>query len=238
MEELLLSCQVCFSEVAVEIKQYVWDEIDSNSWLVVEGCKGLLVDVVQNVELLKVVRDLEELTVTLTHSHFDHICGLNEIRAANKRAEVVCTELCSINIGNKHKNMSASANAFMAFYSGNRHILNMEPFISDPAEIRFEDTYQFEWMGHKVFLDSFYGHSNDSLIMILDDMYMFSGDTILSIPTVTRFPGGSTEKFWTYDIPKLKRMMVNIVYPGHGAPGRLDDMIATNTMPEKYSEGK
>ena len=95
----------------------------------------------------------------------------------------------------------------------------------------------FVWEGHQVNLIRFFGHSNDSLIAVIDEKYMFSGDTILGIPTVTRFPGGSTKRFWNEDIPKLQKMVSEIetVFPGHGDPGRLDVFIAVNTKPERIS---
>lgn len=84
-------------------------------------------------------------------------------------------------------------------------------------------------------LSQFFGHSNDSIIAVVDDKYMFSGDTVLSNPTVTRFAGGSTKNFWNDDIPRLKDYIpyIEIVFPGHGGVGRLCDMIEIN---EKYKK--
>ena len=45
---------------------------------------------------------------------------------------------------------------------------------------------------------------NSNLIAVVDNKFMFSGDTLLSIPTITRFRSGSTKLFWEEDIPKLK----------------------------------
>ena len=79
-------------------------------------------------------------------------------------------------------------------------------------------------------LSQFFGHSNDSIIAVVDDKYMFSGDAILSIPTVTRFVGGSSKKFWDNDIPRLKEYIpyIEMVFPGHGDIGKLCDMIEIN----------
>ncbi|MCR4717791.1 MAG: hypothetical protein K5656_11500 [Lachnospiraceae bacterium] len=59
---------------------------------------------------------------------------------------------------------------------------------------------------------------------------MFLGDTVLNIPTITRFSGGSTDEFKEHDIPKLKELNVEIVYPGHGVPGVLDTMLSGNMI--------
>lgn len=219
----------------MEIKQFVWDVVNSNSWLIVENNKGILVDIIKSHDLYSEIADLDEIIVILTHSHFDHIVGLNQIRLINPNIKVIATIECSRNIGNKYRNMSASANAFMTFYSGKNY--KIEPFTCKTAEFSFANKKEFCWGRHKVKLDAFHGHSNDSLVAIIDDRYMFSGDTILPIPTITRFPGGSTARFWEEDIPKLQNINVEIVFPGHGTSGKLGDMIEINKRPEKYKRG-
>lgn len=231
-----------------KLDRFTWNVVDSNAYLIREGNSGLLIDTVDDSELYKQVITLDDLRIILTHSHFDHISGLSKIRELKPEVRVISTSECSRNIGNKHKNMSASGNAFLAFYlkKNNRasELKDSEEklrYIRDtecsPAEIVFQDELKFVWEGHHVTLIRFFGHSNDSLSAVIDGKYMFSGDTILSIPTVTRFPGGSTKQFWNGDIPKLQKMVSEIeaVFPGHGAPGRLDDFIAVNTKPERIS---
>lgn len=218
----------------MEIKQYVWDVVDSNSWLVTEENRGLLVDAIDSEELTIAIKKLDELTIVLTHSHFDHIYGLNKIRKIRPDAKVLSTRLCSENLGNIYRNMSSSANVFIAFYSGRKDI-KIEPFRCDPSEISFENELSFIWNEHKIQLLSFHGHTLDSLIAIIDEKLLFSGDTLLSIPTVTRFPGGSTEKFWMEDVPRLQALNeIKMVYPGHRKPGNLKDMLSINKLPSKY----
>lgn len=229
----------------LQVRRYIWDVIDANSYLLTTDRHGLLIDAVDSPELIHAVSVLDDLTVILTHCHFDHICGLNLIRKTVPNTTVCSTTLCSENIGKKSKNLSSSANAFIAFYmakrqensevlSNNKSIKNIVPFICRPAEQTFEGETILNWQGHKVKLVQCGGHSKDSLIAILDDRYMFSGDTLLPIPTVTRFPSGSTAMFWEETFPKLMAMTVELVFPGHGEPGKLKDMLAGNQVPERY----
>ena len=205
----------------MEIKQFVWDVVDSNSWLIIEGNSGILIDAVASQEMYREILSLSSLTIILTHSHFDHIYGLNKIREIKPDVKVIATCLCSEYLGNIYKNMSASANAFMFFYTGSNDV-KVEPVICSAADIIFDDEYLFEWENHQVQLLAFHGHSPDSLIAIVDNELIFSGDSILSIPTVTRFPGGSTKRFWEEDVPVLMKMSnKSMVYPGHGIEGRL-----------------
>jgi glyoxylase-like metal-dependent hydrolase (beta-lactamase superfamily II) len=134
--------------------------------------------------------------------------------------------------------MSSVANIFLMFYNKQEIEEDLiKPTICKPAEEVFEDRLDFNWNDHKINLLAVHGHSSDGLIAILDDKYMFSGDSLLSIPTVTRFPNGSTRKFWEEDIPLLKSLKQElVVYPGHGMPGRIVDMLTRNKLPKKYNK--
>ncbi len=218
----------------MEIRQFTWNVVDSNSWLLKEDNHGLLIDANGSKELYEELLRLDSLNIILTHSHFDHIIGLNRIQELRPDASVISTKLCSENLGNIYKNMSSSATAFMVFYSG-RNDIEIEPFTCNPADEVFDNEYVFEWCGHKIELSSFQGHSSDGLIAVIDGEAMYSGDTVLSIPTVTRFPSGSTAKFWKEDMPRLREMDSEmLVYPGHGEQGKLGDMLAVNKEPERY----
>ena len=220
---------------SLEIKKFTCSLVDSNSFLIVEGNKGLLIDATDSDELYKAIEPLSELTIILTHCHFDHIVGLNRIRDLKPQTKVVATSLCSEYIGNSYKNMSSVANIFLMFYNKQEIEEDLiKPTTCKPAEIVFNDKQIFDWNGHNINLLAVHGHSKDSLIAILDEKYLFSGDTLLSIPTVTRFPNGSTRKFWEEDIPLLKSLNQNlIVYPGHGEVGSISDMILVNKLPKK-----
>ena len=102
----------------MKIKQFTWNIVDSNSWLITEENHGLLIDAIDSEDLYETLEPLETVNIIITHAHFDHIYGLNRIKELKPGAVVYATKQCSLNIGNKYKNMSASANAFMAFYKG------------------------------------------------------------------------------------------------------------------------
>lgn len=219
----------------MEIKQYSWDIVDSNSWLILEEDNGLLIDVIDSQKLFQIVQTLRSLSVILTHAHFDHIIGLNKIRELKPDTKVICTQRCSEYLENVYRNMSLTTTVFMKFYEGgDKGEIEIKPFTCEAADETFLNQKEFQWCRHEIRLEAVHGHSDDSLIAVADGKYMFSGDTILLIPTVTRFPCGSTKRFWQEDIPLLKKTEVDVVYPGHGLSGRLEDMIAVNKMPERY----
>ena len=221
----------------MDIKQFVWEAVDSNSWLLTEGEHGLLIDAVDSNELYTSISELESLTIILTHSHFDHIVGLNQIRELKPDTTVIATELCSNNIGNKHRNMSSTADAFMTFYhEGENKDYKILPIICEPADRTFDNAYTFDWCGHEVNIMAVHGHSDDGLIVEMDNRILFSGDTLLSIPTVTRFPRGNSKRFWLEDMQMLMDMEhIEYVYPGHGQKGNIGEMLKANKIPERYS---
>ena len=214
----------------MEIRQYKWDVVDSNSWLITEENQGLLIDAVENKSLYAELVHLDDLIVILTHSHFDHIIGLNRIREIRPAVTVISTENCSKYLINQYRNMSSSANAFLKFYNnGYKSNTEVKPFVCEPADRIFTDKMILTWSGHLVKLLAVHGHTDDSLLTEIDGEILFSGDTLLAIPTVTRFPTGSSARFWGEDLPILRKMNhIKCVYPGHGNPGTLEKMIAAN----------
>lgn len=213
------------------IQRFKWDILDSNAWLLVEEQSGLLFDPVDSQALYAAIDGLTELLIVLTHCHYDHICGLNHIRAIKPEARVLATRECSERICSPGGNLSNVANAFIAFHNHSDMVEDLiTPFSCAPAEWIFEYALNTEWQGHSLKLVEYNGHSRGSLCCEIDDSFLVTGDTLLPLPTVTRLPGGSTRRFWDEDIPRLEAMRGSIkrVYPGHGAPGRLEDMLWIN----------
>ena len=209
----------------MNLKQFTWNIVDSNSWLILEGPHGLLIDAVDSEELYEAIEHLASLSIILTHSHFDHIIGLNRIRAIKPETIVIATKQCSLNIGDIHKNLSSTATAFLSFYEqGRKSNTQIKAFTCTPAQVTFKGAEKvFNWQGHKVELKAVYGHSNDGLVAFIDQKLLFSGDTLLAVPTVTRFPGGNKKRYQEEDIPLLKSIISKkcYVYPGHGVASKL-----------------
>ena len=87
-----------------------------------------------------------------------------------------------------------------------------------------------EWQEHKLFIKETPGHSKGSICILLDDKYLFSGDTIFrEYPTATRMPGGSTKAYRTITEPWLDSLPQDIVvYPGHTESFRLGERYKTS----------
>lgn len=233
-----------FTAQDITIKRFTWDIVDTNTYLLLEDNNALIIDPVDSSRLFEAVANIDHIDIILTHSHFDHICGLNKLRSLKSDVRVIATTECSENIGNIYRNMSSAAEAFLTFYYQNKGIEadigsmigRIGTFTCEPADLVFDEKLEIAWCNHSVELIRCFGHSNDSLIALTDGKYLFSGDTLLNIPTTTRFIGGSTSRFWKEDYPNLEKLSakVEIVFPGHGDPGNIKEMLAVNDMPDRY----
>ena len=220
------------------LQRFTWSVVDANSYLLSDESSALLFDAVDSHELYEAILPVDNLTIIVSHSHFDHISGLNHIREMKPDCQVISTSRCSENMGNCYRNMSSLGNVFLAFYLNKKRgasktnaldatTNSIGPIICDPADKTYDRETAFAWNNHDVRLLQFYGHSEDSLAAIIDNAYLFSGDTLLPIPVVTRFPGGSTRRYFEEDIPKLKSLesQIRVVFPGHGEQGSMKEMI-------------
>lgn len=142
--------------------------------------------------------------IILTHEHFDHCWGVNEL-VERFQIPIVCSELCAKAIKSEKRNCSV-------FYD------NKEQFTIN------SETISVESMGFILhFADSdirFYstpGHTEASICFVVGK-YLFTGDTLIyNMPTVTKLPTGNAlklkESFKLLHFLSDKGLQV---CPGHG----------------------
>lgn len=214
------------------VYQFVWNYIDSNAYVVVKGQDALVIDPVDTKEFWTLLKDkaIQRVTVVLTHGHFDHITGLNRLRDTVD-CKVYAHLDCSKMIGSVAKNLSGTANVIAQF---NEKVCKtgiwVEPFACAPAECSFESDITFYWQDYAAQLLVTPGHSAGSTCLLLNQKWLFSGDTLLGVPTITRLPGGSKKLFQELTLPKLEKLkkQVERVFPGHGEAGTMEEMLSGN----------
>ena len=223
------------------VNQFVWWAINSNAYVVCEGKSLLIVDPIDSEEFYEFVweQKAKNILIILTHSHYDHISGLNHLKELEAELCVLASKKCSLNIRNARKNLSHYSNIIAALHDYKTFrtelVKDFKPFVCEAADVTFEARLKTEWSGHSLQLTEYKGHSEDSICCILDNKYLFSGDTLMPFPTVTQLPGGSKKLFLKEDIPKLKKLIgkIDVVFPGHGMPGDLCTMCAVNVKQGK-----
>ncbi len=205
----------------MEIRKFVWNFLDSNTYVLQEEFQEekqyLVIDPIDNDGILDELKNANSVTVLLTHEHFDHICGLNKLRAAIS-CKVIASAACSERMQNVKANMSLYADIMATVTKNEIQVPEFwKPFSCNKADITFDCSYTFTWMGHSVKLIATPGHSPGSCCILVDDK-LFSGDTILENQIMIGFPGSSKKVFRKDTIPLLEKLLysVNCVYPGHG----------------------
>lgn len=192
---------------------------ESNCYLIEEAGHALIIDPNQEGKITKILKEHQWILdhVILTHEHCDHMKGLNELREHFKFL-VIAQKQCSKNLKNKVKNMSGMMETYLYFKNGGKDLIHYEPFICDPAEIEFDQTYDLWWREHHFKLISIPGHTAGSCSILMDETKLFSGDYLLydkEDPTI--FPGGSKNDYESYVKPWIQSLEDGLhIYPGHG----------------------
>ena len=160
--------------------------------------------------------------ILLTHAHFDHIYGMNEI--------VSLYPSCVVYIANEY-GLDALHNPKI---NGSKYTEEGPIEITENAKVEFYgDTMQL-WDGVVMKTINTPGHSDDSQCLLVDGM-LFTGDTLIKdVRTITKLKGGSVEKL-EESIKAIEALKGNSlrVLPGHGDAFELDeyDLSKMNNNP-------
>lgn len=147
--------------------------------------------------------NLKICAVVLTHEHFDHIAGVNNL-ILNFKFDLICSTEGAAGIKNSRKNLSAY----------NDQLAPIEITISPKI---VHDRQEFEFADTRLIFIYTPGHSPGSMCFSIDN-YFFSGDTILlNHKTRLNLPG-SNRKLFFESLEKIKSIIKSgmQIFPGHG----------------------
>lgn len=196
-------------------------ETTSVCYLLEEQGHALLIDPNDFSEIQSILsasRSIPEL-IFLTHEHFDHILALEEAREYWK-IPVLASRPCSDALGDESANLSNIYDLFVYFRTGVLARTRHRAFRCNPAEIVYELTCEYRWLGHRFLFRSCPGHSPGSSVILMDDTVLFSGDYLIygEAPNL-ELRTGDPEAFRTDTAPWLEQLPEGLkVYPGHGIP--------------------
>lgn len=214
----------------MKIETLTSEYLGSHSYLLIERNHAIIIDIGDSE---KVIHKVYQIGVTvdfciLTHEHCDHIMGCSNIRE-KFTCKVYASFACNKNMSNEKTNFSRYYNAFVSIQEKYSREQQKEiiPFTEYADEV-FCNEMIIEWQGHKILLHETPGHSLGSICVLVDNEYLFSGDTLLKDDlTGVNFVGSNKEQLLKETIPWLKRLNGNImVYPGHGNSFILKERLA------------
>lgn len=199
----------------MKVESFITSPIGTNTYLVSENGRGILIDVGSDGEDLYLYALKEGITleaVLLTHGHFDHANGCAELQ--QKGIKIYIHEADAEKLYT-YKGMAAFAgvklNAFKA-----------DEFVTDGEILHF--------IGKEIKVIHTPGHSKGSVCYVIDDS-VFCGDTLFC---------GSYGRYDFYDgdLNELKNSAKKIfslngdykLYPGHGEFSTLDEERKTNPI--------
>jgi len=210
-----------------ETYSYSFAPIDSRMYLMISIDKALIIDPCVNTDALQLLKDknIKDVIILPTHEHYDHISGINWMRE-NFDCKVIAIHQCAENLPDPRCNFSAYFDALLLFYSSETKESreNIQPY-SCKADETFNDYHCFNWGNHKIEIIHSPGHSDGSVCILIDDRFVFTGDSLIKgKPTLTRLPGGSKKKYAEITLPFLKSLPKDsVIFPGHGEAGRIHE---------------
>ena len=190
----------------MKMKTYISGPIDANNYLLWDenSKEAVLIDCSDYREdILDFVKenDLAVKYILLTHGHFDHVLGVNEMsKALNAKV--------GVHIGDKV--MLDNINEFARFFAF--------PHVEPPkADFYFEDNSELQFGSIKIRVIHTPGHTQGGVCYLIEDK-LFSGDTLFreSVGRTDLF-GGNFQELLDSVKNKLFKLDDNTtVYPGHG----------------------
>lgn len=179
--------------------------------------RGIIIDPGMNPKrLLERIEDVHIEAILLTHAHFDHMGGVDEVRKA-AGCPVYIHDLEADWLTDPRKN-------------GSMRWQDVTPPLStDPAEFALEEGQTLSMIGHTFKVMHTPGHSPGSVSFLCGE-HLFSGDVLFKLSVGrTDLPGGRERDL--YDSIRAKLYKLNpdtIVYPGHGGRTKIGFEMANN----------
>ena len=199
--------------------------IKENAYLLVKGRKALIVDPNDSPDLLAFLRKtrVQEITIFLTHEHFDHTCGIPSLQT-HFQTTLVCSYGCAEVIADEKNNQAKWIYYLLICQDEQNGTHLAESFQGKDSKYAlipdhsFKEQLDYPWEGEHFHFQVTPGHSAGSCCIVWNDAAVFTGDSLLADRAViTRFPNGSTKQYHRRTKPYLDSLPDDLlILPGHG----------------------
>ena len=147
-----------------------------NSYVIDENGHCFLIDPVLTDDFVKLVSDqIIDFTI-LTHEHYDHISGVNELKQ-KFGTKVICGELAAERLKDPGLNLSRFQDYIVQVIPFGNGQTGSEEY-SCMADETVADGQIICWEEHSLLFKETPGHSVGSISVLLDNEALFPGDTI------------------------------------------------------------
>ncbi|TDF94093.1 MBL fold metallo-hydrolase [Paenibacillus piri] len=191
----------------IKIESFSLGPLGTNAYLLSrpEENKGIIIDPGMNPKpLLKRIDGMGIEAILLTHAHFDHIGGVDEIRKLKG---------CPVYLHDNEADWLTNANR-----NGSTKWPELGgPIVTEPAEYALDEGQVLRMLGLEIKVLHTPGHSPGS-VSFLSGRHLFGGDVLFRLSVGrTDLPGGRTEELMDSIHGKLFKLPgETVVYPGHG----------------------
>ena len=204
----------------IKIREFTSGEIKTNSYMITDKDSFcIIIDPGENPDqLIQSIYGQKVDYILLTHCHYDHIAGLNELKKYTDAAVVV---------------HHSEAKWLLDPYLNGSTILTNSPFVSDYPDILLNGEELIKCGSITIKAIHTPGHTPGSTCFLINNHYLFTGDTLLAgIVGPTNIPFGDRESLIDSIKNKLFSLSDDIlVYPGHGQKTSIEFERNHNLLP-------
>lgn len=203
----------------LNIRSFNLGPLQTNAYLLTgaDPAKGIIIDPGMNpAPLVRAIQDIEIEAILLTHAHFDHIGGVDEIRKLKN---------CPVYLHALESDWLTSAKL-----NGSLMWPNVSPpMTTDPAEFDLDEGQTLELIGNTFRVFHTPGHSPGSVSFLCGND-LFAGDVLFRLSVGrTDLPGGKERDLLDSIQNKLFKLDDDVtVHPGHGPKTRIGFERANN----------
>lgn len=192
----------------ITVNRFEHSDFTSNTYLIRHNLfdeNVYLIDIGNSKDVLSVLTTQQKVKgIFLTHAHYDHICGINNIIDKFPECIVYCSEYAQKGLFSEKLNLSFYHLDPLVFKGNNVSL------IFDGMSIELFPNYHL-----KVLKTT--GHNKGSLSFVIDEG-IFTGDSLIpGVPVVTKLKSGNKEEA-KKSIQLIYQSLGSekIIYPGHG----------------------
>ncbi len=219
----------------IELYSSVYEFIDSNMYLLISNNEAVIIDPHKNEQIMELLvqSNVHDILIILTHEHSDHISGIWWF-IKNFDCKIICSETCAKKISCK-KSTRPLLLSFKIEEEDRKNGTNiLEQFQKDyvwttyNADITYEKSMHYSWQNHEFDFCAIRGHSEGSSLIVMDNKYAFTGDSLLKeYPVIVSFPKGNKTAYIDETLSFFEKTLKPnmIILPGHGKPFILSDIM-------------